>query len=769
MEITFCDANGDPVSADELLIVKARDLALKIEAENIDFAKLVECRKNNQAETVVFDVDVEVPQICWHPIRPSERIAATFQEADRIYPSVHALRKDFPQVPHLNLDIQEFPRNLCLYDRRYEEVNRQWTSARFVHRIREWLALTARGELHQEDQPLEPILIGHVGHIVLPHNFPDADDAAQQLFVNSIRPTDNRNLFLIAHLQPPQDGSLDVVASVHQCPPQTHGVIHRRPTTLADLAALVETTGLDILAELRERLKHWQTENKAVLDSRILLVIRFPKKRKDDGEVEAVDTWTFFLGDAMRDAKSAGDLRIRDLGIRIGLWDMHGNQPGLIVPPDTSKKGDNVCLDVLNVSFELTRRMAVWFNGNTAADDVRIVAVGGGALGSQAVLNLVRSGFGTWTIIDHERLMPHNVARHELDGRFIGWNKAEAIAFVANSIIGDIDLVSPLPVDVLSPGEHSEDVSTAFCETDVLLDMSTSIAVARKLACDVDESDARRISLFLTPSGHDLVLIAEDKNRTLSLDALEMQYYRAVANNEELVGHFIPLEQRSRYGQSCRDITSTLPQHLVALHAAIGARSIREAVATPDATVAIWRADDNGNVRRVDVAPNGVIRQHAQSWTVVTDEGLLEKLYAFRNDKLPNETGGVLLGSFDLERMILYIVDALPSPPDSEEWPTLYIRGRKGLRHAVEELEERTHGMLEYVGEWHSHPQGACTAASSDDLEVFSWLTELMQADGLPAVMMIVGDPGHTSCYVGEIMQEENLLPGASSHEQVLA
>ncbi len=764
MEITFCDANGDPVSADELLIVKARDLALKIEAENIDFAKLVECRKNDQTETVVFDVDVEVPQICRHPIRPSERIAVTFQEADRICPIVHALRKDFPQVPHLNLDIQEFPRSLCLYDRRYEEINHRWTSARFVHWIREWLALTARGELHQEDQPLEPILIGHVGHIVLPHNLLYADDAAQQLFVKSIGPTDNRNLFLIAQLQPPQEGSSDIVASVHQCPPQTHGVIHRRPTTLADLAALVKTRGLDILAELRERLDRWQTENKAVLDSPILLVIRFPKKRKDDGEVKGVDTWTFFLGDAMRDTKRAGDLGIRDLGIRIGLWDMHDNQPGLLVPSDTSKRGDNICLGVLNTSFELTRSMAAWLNGNTAVDDVRIVAVGGGALGSQAVLNLVRSGFGTWTIIDHERLMPHNAARHGLDGRFIGWNKAEAIAFVANSIIGDTDLVSPLPVDVLSPGERSEDVSTAFRETDVILDMSTSIAVARKLACDV-ESDARRISLFLTPSGHDLVLIAEDKNRTLSLDALEMQYYRAVANDEELAGHFIPSEQRSRYGQSCRDITSTLPQHLVALHAAIGARSIREAVATPDATVAIWRADDNGNVWRVDMAPKGVIRQRTQSWTVVTDEGLLKKLRAFRKDKLPNETGGVLLGSFDLERMILYIVDALPSPPDSEEWPTLYIRGRKGLRHAVEALEEKTHGMLEYIGEWHSHPQGACTAASSDDLEVFSWLRELMRADGLPAVMIIVGDPGHTSCYVGEIMQEENLLPEASSHE----
>lgn len=764
MESDFLNTNGDLIRTEELRIAKARDLALKMEAENIAFTRLVECRKSVQTETVVFDVDVEVPQVCQHPIQSSERIAATFFDPDKVLPTVHALRKDFPLVPHLNLHIQEFPRNLCLYDQRYEEIKHRWTSARFVRRIREWLALTARGELHQEDQPLEQILIDYVGHLVLPHSILDADSEAQPLFVANIRPADNEKLFLIAQSQPPHNGALDMVASVHRCPPQTHGVIHRRPITLADLAALVEGTGLDILAELRERLRNWQYNNKAVLDSCILLVIRFPKKRKDGGEVEAVDTWAFLLGDAVKDGEHAGDLRIRDLGIRIGLWDTRDNEVGLILPPDTSKSGDNVYLDVLNVSFELTRSMAAMLNGNTAIDDIRIVAVGAGALGSQTVLNLARSGFGTWTIIDNDRLMPHNIARHTLIGVFIGSNKAEAVALVANTIVGDADLFSSLSVDVLSPGTQNEDATTAFCNAEVILDMSTSIAIARKLTCDI-ESDARRISLFMTPSGHDLVLFAEDKNRTMPLDALEMQYYRAVANNEALVEHFQTSGQRSRYGQSCRDITSALPQNLVALHAAIGARAIKNAIADPGATVAIWRADDCGNVQRVDVTPAGVIRDRTQSWDVVTDKGLLEKLDTFREDKLPDETGGVLLGSFDLAKMTLYIVDALPSPPDSEEWPTLYIRGRKGLRHTVEALQEKTHGMLEYIGEWHSHPRGARTAASCDDLKVFAWLIELMQADGLPAVMMIVGDPGRTSYYVGEIIQEENLLPEASNHE----
>lgn len=764
MEVDFYEAEGEIVSLDQLEIAKACDLAFMLDAGEIPFASFVECRKIGTLERVVFEVEVEVSQLCRHPVRPRERIAATFHKEDTIWPIVHALRTDFPQVPHLNLHIEEFPRNLCIYAERYEEIKRRWTSPRFVHRIRNWLALTARGELHQEDQPLEQVLMDYAGHLVLPNRLLEETDGAQPLFVNSIRPAEKEKVFLIAQQQQPQDGALNIVASIHRCPPQTHGVIHRKPTTLAELSTLVDSTGLDVLAELRERLKTWQNDKKALFDSHILLVIQFPKKRNDDGEVEAVDTWAFLLGDAAGTIENTGDLRIRDLGIRIGLWAIQDKEVGLLLSPDMSKRGEDVCLDVLNVSFQLTRSTAASLNGVSTIDDVRIVAIGAGALGSQALMNLARGGFGTWTIVDHDRLMPHNIARHMLTGHFVGWKKAEAMAFFANSIAGDTALFTALSVDVLTPGERNTDIVKAFQKAEVILDMSTSIAVARKIARDV-ESDARRMSLFLTPSGRALVLLAEDKSRTMPLDALEMQYYRAVANNNKLEEHFQTTGNRSRYGQSCRDITSTLPQNLVALHAAIGAKAIRNSIGNHHATAAIWQEEGCGKVDRIDIELAPVIHHRTQSWTVITDEGLLQKLGMFRKARLPNETGGVLLGSFDLDRNILYIVDALPSPSDSEEWPTLYIRGRKGLGQAVNDLEKKTQGMLEYIGEWHSHPPNVRVAASGDDLKVFAWLTELMQADGLPGLMMIVGDPGHTSCYVGEIMKEENLLPGPSGHE----
>jgi integrative and conjugative element protein (TIGR02256 family) len=130
---------------------------------------------------------------------------------------------------------------------------------------------------------------------------------------------------------------------------------------------------------------------------------------------------------------------------------------------------------------------------------------------------------------------------------------------------------------------------------------------------------------------------------------------------------------------------------------------------------------------------------------------LLSRLRALRATKLPNETGGVLIGSYDLQRRIVYVVDTIPSPPDSKEWPTLYIRGSEGLRQAVQEVDRRTAGSLQYVGEWHSHPDGYGCGASEDDRKVFGWMTAHLSADGLPGLMIIVGAAGQTGIYLGQI------------------
>ena len=72
----------------------------------------------------------------------------------------------------------------------------------------------------------------------------------------------------------------------------------------------------------------------------------------------------------------------------------------------------------------------------------------------------------------------------------------------------------------------------------------------------------------------------------------------------------------------------------------------------------------------------------------------------------------------------------------------MYIRGVHGLNDERERIVRATAGNLDYLGEWHSHPEGVSTQPSEDDRKVFGWICELAAVDGRPAVMLIVGEGG---------------------------
>jgi integrative and conjugative element protein (TIGR02256 family) len=162
-----------------------------------------------------------------------------------------------------------------------------------------------------------------------------------------------------------------------------------------------------------------------------------------------------------------------------------------------------------------------------------------------------------------------------------------------------------------------------------------------------------------------------------------------------------------------------------------------------EAQIRVWQLDPlTLGVSAFSVDAQRVRSQPFGDWQLVVDHGLERKLQRLRKAKLPNETGGVLLGSFDHQQKRAYVVDTIPSPPDSKEWPTLYIRGSEMLQKEVEHACAASGGNLEYVGEWHSHPKRLSCEPSNDDLKVFAWLTTHMDEEGLPALMSIVGDHG---------------------------
>jgi hypothetical protein len=724
------------ISTKQLKIAKSREFARAL--LHLPFVRLIECRRSESppVEVVAFDTEVEIPQ---HPvldIRPREMLAVIFPERASLLPEILALRADFPLVPHLNSRSQEFPRSLCVFEDAFPEFSFKWSPVRFLEAIRSWLARTARNELHQPDQPLEPLLqITDLELIFPPNILTGAQNGSYFFLRHDVVEHATRSVLVRERVEMP--GQATMFAVYLKGALQTHGVIRRRPETLADLKEFLKPSGIDAVASCQRALRQYidqggRNEGRTML----LLLLDLPKSREPGGPAEATDELAFVVSTSME-----------ELSLALGISQRIDGNVGLLIGGAFGEATPSQLLVIpMRRLSLLTPETAAALNGvNPVADSM--VFVGLGALGSQVFMNLWRSGFGKWTLIDRDWYLPHNNARHALSDA-VGEFKATAMANLAAKVFPD-QAPRSIVADLLVAGSQMGELQAALESSRAIIDCSASVAVGRQLARELP--GGRRISAFLNPAGTDLVILAEPEDRSLRLDQLEMMYYRAVLECPELHSHLARKDRPVRYSNACRDLSMIIAQDFVGMHAAVASNAIRRLLEEPAGAIAIWRGNSDGTVDRLDVSLDEVVQQTTSAWTVTFDVTVQRTVQSHRSRRLPNETGGVLLGAFDLDRKLVFVSDVLSSPDDSREWPTIYIRGSAGLRSAVQNAEIITQGGLEYVGEWHSHPDGETAEASPTDKRALRLLSEEMGDDARPAVMFIVAE-NDIQTYIAEAL-----------------
>lgn len=730
--------SGKEIPQTQLSLVWAIDLVRYATSEISSFAKLIECRIDEDGnETIILDVEVEVGQYVVHDIKRTERIAVKFND-DCSIPDILALRDDFPQVPHLNFRMTEKPKSLCLFAERHEDIKRYWTPAFLISRVREWLKLTARGQLHKDDQPLEPLFEAVGCQIIIPFDLflKDKQDA-RKLNVH-IKDCQHNMLTLKAtYAEPTTQINNEYIPVIIEAEAQEHGIIRRLPRNLNELGLILAGANIDLIGQVSTDLKGILMGNQynRYKNSQLLLIVCLPKKRSQESKPEDIEIWAFIMPEP-----------VSSVGEKLGLWEIKNGIPGILVAASEAIR--EIEIQPAKVVFSFNRELAAKLNGISKSDSRKIALVGAGALGSQIFMNLVRAGFGSWTLIDNDCLLPHNIARHVLAGYAVGYPKAYALSEFANTLFQSEKISDYIITDLLRPEKNEERINSTLKVADVIIDISTSISVERYISRDI-ESKGRRTSVFLNPSGTDSVLLVEDVKRTVTLDMVEMQYYRVLLYDEKLYSHIAIEGESVRYANSCRDVTSLMPQDLICIHAGVLSRALRNSLEEEQGCIAIWRVDpDDLTVEKTQYSLSETFCKQYNDWTIINDDYFERKIQILRAKKLPNETGGVLVGAFDMVRKLIYLVDTIASPSDSVEWPTSYIRGCKGLNDEVVKIMKITGNGLGYVGEWHSHPDGCAILPSTDDKKAFEWLSEKMSLEGRPAVMMIVGQDDYR-VYVG--------------------
>lgn len=718
----------DDVGIQHTELKTKRSIELTQALERCNSATFIECRKENDGdkEIIIFDLEIPLGQNPPHDIRYIERIAVEFSSDNNIAPWVYALRADFPKLPHLLLGVSEFPRSLCIYEESYQESLLKWRPEKFIDDITTWLYRNAYGILHKKDQPLEPLLTFTEGLIVIPPDLKNGED----LFIYK-RPNLNGRLNLIASRNLIQH---EDVAAFHSFlvvgKPQEHGGLNEYPVTLFGVLNFLENSIPDIKEMLLEELEA-NKDNQSKRQSMLLIVAYLPKTAIGESSVTGLDQYVFFI-----------DASLQQIGVKIGLWqEFEGNLADIFQPNLDWEQTKRIVSGVLSPTPDRLKSKAADFNNISSEEQkMKIALIGVGALGSQLFMNLSKMGFGKWTLIDHDILLPHNLSKHALSGG-IGFSKSKLLSSVSNQLLDSQDHSEAIWDNFLTP-ENSKGIETDLKTSDVILDISTSIAVEREVIDDKYGS-CRRFSLFLNPKGTDLVILAEDKDRNLRLDVLEFQFYRSLLYNLSFQDHLTNEGDTIRYSNSCRSITNRIPQDHIATLSSIASINVRKLVKKTSASINLWKLIGDGiEVTNYPIDTYSAQKILIKDWEVWIDEFLIDKMTTARFSKLPNETGGILIGGYDMHRRKIYLVDSILSPADSYEYPTAYIRGIDGVENSLNFITQITNDNLKYIGEWHSHPTGVSLQPSSDDIKLFAWLQEEMQKAGFPAVMIIVGADG---------------------------
>jgi molybdopterin/thiamine biosynthesis adenylyltransferase len=110
----------------------------------------------------------------------------------------------------------------------------------------------------------------------------------------------------------------------------------------------------------------------------------------------------------------------------------------------------------------------------------RVVIAGLGSGGSTVALELAKAGVGALTLIDRDAIEARNLIRHECDDRYVGWNKAEAVADLIAHRNPAAD-VKPLAADVFELGDRLERAVVSAAVVAVCTDAESSKHLLNRL------------------------------------------------------------------------------------------------------------------------------------------------------------------------------------------------------------------------------------------------------------------------------------------------
>ena len=683
-------------------------------------------------------------------------------------PTAWSNRMDFPvsRLPHLNPTFTGAPANFCLHRGKISDWYAEHTIVDFVHRIRHWLRDAARDRLIRHDDGFEVTRIENkLGYTIY-----ESENLCKLVFKSWQDNCDKGDFKFTLHTLINNPSSDPLIQE------STYAIRYEFE---------LDDNSIEEVRELCNKINSMHYDKQEVnIDRRLFGILVFPNKDV------VTETYCSNLPSNLRELKDwANSMKLPiseclEKYVEKGLHLFKGIPITTVIHRPQNLIDSEFDIELLNFVIHtpnetiledksideaarvfvlghrepLTLKRARFISSFPQESDFgKLLFIGCGAIGSKMILHFARSGLGRMTLIDDANLSPHNLVRHGLLSNSVGKNKAEAVHDSVKEIFYrqkdvKIDVINESILSLLSSHnkielkDHSW-IIDATASPMVLNFLITSSLPSSLNCCRCEIADGGRLG-FLSIEGDKRNPRFDDLQMLLFDKAIDEDYISAwlqSISDEREDSNGSVLEE-IQIGISCSSETMRLADEIVSIHAAAftsGLRSyINDLKRTKSGKIQInnFLYDDHisYSINHYDIEPLMILNAKINPiWQVRLSHNAVITMLDELNSDEPDETGGILIGQVNYKRKIIYITRVLASPEDSKKSPYAFERGIHDIPEQVEKIQDRTGGMLGYVGEWHTHPTGGA-GLSKIDGETVNKIRKNLDKVPIPTLIMIV-------------------------------
>lgn len=418
---------------------------------------------------------------------------------------------------------------------------------------------------------------------------------------------------------------------------------------------------------------------------------------------------------------------------------------------------DDAPVLVLSHRNPLTVAFASQLSREEGALSTPFALVGCGAVGSKVSLHLAKAGQCQQTLIDSADLFPHHLVRHGLSPHYVGQNKADALKdYITSMYRLDQDSVKIQSLPTLL--DQVLETPEVLDKIPLLIDATASTAVFNDLVLTKALPTGLRYSKCeITDRGQLGILYWEGAERNPRIDDLQAALFNygqslqpiaswLARHREELEQERAAMLEEIGIGISCSSATLRLADDIVSAHAAVFAATYKQRHS--------WLCLKEGRIQISLFLTEDFVKTHSYtlpvhpvmsltptnnpSWQVRIQSHVGPQIGALMKRAGKKETGGLLVGLIHKKRKIIYVTDCLPPSKDSRGTPYAFKRGRLDYPQILDSIDASTGGLIGYVGEWHTHPDGPATL-SPIDIEAVKQIRKHLNPAGIPTHIMVFG------------------------------